>query len=165
MSKLTLQLPKLQLTSPADGIELFLPDEEKCLEYLEKIRWANRVYCPHCGSKNVKKHTPYKRGDAEVQRYMCLNPNCKKTFTVLTGTVFSNQKLKLGEMFYIIWNLPHKSINRIATELGRDYDSIHAFAKKVMEICKSKIDMLKLTGVIKMDEFYTNSGEKGKKGV
>ena len=53
-----------------------------------------------------------------MQRYMRLNPDCGKTFTVLTGTVFSNQKLKLGEMFYIIWNLPHKSINRIAMEFG-----------------------------------------------
>jgi len=96
---------------------------------------------------------------------MCLNPRCKKTFSVLTGTVFSRQKLRLGEMFYIVWNLPHKSINRIAMELGRDYDSVYAFAKKVMEICKEEIDMLKLTGVIEMDEFYTNFSEKGKKGA
>jgi len=39
---------------PADGIELLLPDEEKCLEYLEKIKWANRIYCPHRRSKHVK---------------------------------------------------------------------------------------------------------------
>ena len=37
----------------------------------------------------------------------------------------------------------------------------HTFAKKVMEACKGKIDMLKLTGVIEMDEFYMNSSEKG----
>ena len=36
-----LQPPELQPTGPAEGIELFLPDGKKCLEYLEKIRWAN----------------------------------------------------------------------------------------------------------------------------
>jgi len=69
---------------------------------------------------------------------MCLNPKCGKTFSAFTSTVFSRQKLELGEMFYMIWNLPHKSINRIAMKLGRDYDSVHAFAKKVMETCEEK---------------------------
>ena len=95
-------LEQTTTTGPADGTELFIPNDEKCLEYLERIRWANGVYCPYCRSRIIRKHTPYRRENVEVQRYMCLDPKCGKTFTVLTGTIFSHRKLGLGEMFYVI---------------------------------------------------------------
>lgn len=29
------------------------PDQEACIEYLEKVRWAGEPNCPHCGAENV----------------------------------------------------------------------------------------------------------------
>jgi len=70
-------------TGPADGAELFIPKDEKCLEYLEEIRWANGVYCPYCGSKNVKKHTIQRNG-VIVPRCMCLNQDVGHSWYLLT---------------------------------------------------------------------------------
>jgi len=50
------QLPEPPPIGPAEGIKLFLPDEERCLEYLEKIRRTNEVYRQHRGKKNIKNH-------------------------------------------------------------------------------------------------------------
>ncbi|MFU8652298.1 hypothetical protein [Methanotorris formicicus] len=36
-------------------------------------------------------------------------------------------------MFYIIKNLKNSSINQISEELGRDYRTVHSFAKEVMK--------------------------------
>jgi len=41
--------------------------------------------------------------------------------------------MSLGEMFYIIKNLKNSLINQISEELGRDYRTIHSFAKEVIE--------------------------------
>jgi len=150
-----------KMPGPAAGIELFIPPEEKCIEYLEKLRWPNgKIVCPYCGKTLIKKHSWYIRAGAKIKRYLCLNPECGRTFTVLTGTIFANHKMKLGEMFYIIWNLPHKSIKQIAEELGRKYEHVHRFAMDVMKICKGKIDMLKLVKAIEIDEIYANAESK-----
>ena len=29
------------------------PTQEACIEHLERIRWGNIPYCPHCGSISV----------------------------------------------------------------------------------------------------------------
>ena len=73
-----------------------------------------------------------------MQRYICLNPEYGKTFTVLTDAVFSRQKLKLRRDALHNLEPTHGPINRIAIELGKDCDSVHASAKKVMETYKEK---------------------------
>ena len=75
--------------------------------------------------------------------------------------------MMLGEMFYIVWNLPHKSIKQMAEGLGRKYEHIRKFAMDVMKICRGKIDMLKLVKAIEIDEIYANAGSKkrGKKEI
>jgi len=94
-----------------DIIGLFIPKDEECLKVLEELRWHGELECPYCGSKDVKRHETYERGEIEIPRYKC--KRCKRTFSVLTGTMFERHKLPLGVMFYIIKNLPKISINEI----------------------------------------------------
>jgi len=147
-----------------DIIRLFIPRDEECLKVLEELRWHGEPECPYCGSKDVKSHGTYERGEIEIPRYKC--KRCKRTFSVLTGTVFERHKLPLGVMFYIIKKLPHMSINEIASELGLDYDSVHRFAMDVMKIAHGEISLEKLCVAVEIDEIYVNSGEKKvKKGL
>ena len=30
------------------------PDQESCIEHLERIRWGDKPVCPHCGCVEVK---------------------------------------------------------------------------------------------------------------
>lgn len=68
-------------------------DKDAAREYLEKTRWANGVFCPHCGGTDRctklagKKHRPgvFQCGD------------CRKQFTVTVGTVFERSKVPLNK--------------------------------------------------------------------
>jgi transposase-like protein len=66
-------------------------DHDAAREYLESIRWANGVICPHCGV--IDKF--YKLlGDAHRPGlYKCAE--CRKQFSVTVGTVFEDSKIKL----------------------------------------------------------------------
>ena len=38
------------------------PDQESCIEHLEKIRWKGKPACPHCESNHEGKRTETKEG-------------------------------------------------------------------------------------------------------
>ncbi|MEX0367996.1 MAG: IS1595 family transposase [Ruegeria sp.] len=68
-------------------------DKDAAREYLEASRWADGVFCPHCGGTEKckklegSKHRPglYQCGD------------CRKQFTVTVGTVFERSKVPLNK--------------------------------------------------------------------
>ena len=145
-----------------DIYRLFVPRDKDCLLALTALRWGDSPVCPYCKSGDVKKYGSYNRDSLRVPRYLC--NSCGKTFSVLTGTVFERHKLTLGEMFYIVKNMPHMSINEIASELNLDFDVVHRFATDVMAVAHGEISIEKLSVAIEIDEIYVNCGEKGKKG-
>ncbi|MDI6644202.1 MAG: transposase [Methanobacteriaceae archaeon] len=126
--------------------ELCVPEDERALDVFRCIRWSDGVYCPECKSFEV-----YKRGylnKTRIKRYSC--KICKKNFTDLTGTIFANKKLPLGEMFYIIMNLDKKSIKHLAEELGHKWDSVYRIAHQFRECVVSKSDDPVLSGEIEL---------------
>lgn len=140
-------------------LELFIPDEKKCLEFFRCTRWADGVYCPECKSFDV-----YKRGftmNKKLRRYSC--NNCGKNFTDFTGTIFSNMHLPLSEMFYIIVNQDKKSTKRLAEELGHKWESVYRISKKFKEFLADKTGDPVLSGEIEFDEMYQSAGSKGLK--
>ena len=48
--------------------------------------------CPYCETDNIRKYGITKN---KIQRYYC--NNCHKTFTPITGTIFDNHKISIGE--------------------------------------------------------------------
>lgn len=66
-------------------------DPDAAREYLESVRWANGIVCPHCGV--IDKF--YKlTGDAHRPGlYKC--SDCREQFSVTVGTVFESSKIKL----------------------------------------------------------------------
>nr|UWG82532.1 MAG: Protein of unknown function (DUF2089) [Bacteriophage sp.] len=93
------------------------PDEESCWKYLEKRRWGNTPICPHCG--NAQKIYRYKNG----KTFKCAN--CKKQFSVKTGTIYENSNIPLQKWFiatYLIARsiLSKKGISSI--ELSKTID-------------------------------------------
>ena len=45
------------------------PDQESCIEHLERIRWRGKPICPHCGCKGVVRKN--EDGIGRVGRYHC----------------------------------------------------------------------------------------------
>ncbi len=112
--------------------EFLIPDEERAMEIFRQIRWSEGVYCPGCRSFNV-----YNRGfQGKTRRYSC--KKCELNFSDLTGSIFENKKLPMGEMLYILINLDKKSINRLSDELGHKWESVYRLSKEFKENLSEK---------------------------
>ena len=66
-------------------------DFDKAREYLENLRWAGGVVCPHCGV--IGGHYELKGKSTRPGVYKC--SACSDQFTVTVGTVFERSKIKL----------------------------------------------------------------------
>lgn len=66
-------------------------DEDRAREYLEALRWAKGVVCPHCGV--IDDH--YKLEGACCRPGLWKCTACFRQFTVTVGTVFESSKVKL----------------------------------------------------------------------
>jgi len=68
-------------------------DKNAAREYLEHTRWADGVYCPHCGGTDRIKKLEGKSHRPSL--YQC--GDCRQQFTVTVGTVFERSKVPLNK--------------------------------------------------------------------
>ncbi|MBM4241966.1 MAG: hypothetical protein FJ150_09955 [Euryarchaeota archaeon] len=138
-------------------LDLFIPDENRAMEIFRKIRWAERIHCPKCNSLSIQN-----RGfQGKTKRYSC--NECGLNFSDLTGTIFANKKLPMGEMLYILINLDKKSVKQLSEELGHKWESVYRLARDFRENLVGKSKDPVLSGEIEIDEMYHSSGNKGLK--
>lgn len=103
-----------------------VPPTRLCLEYLRNHRFDDGVTCPRCDGRDVSRKGTTGKG---AQRYRCRD--CLSYFNDLTGTVFANQRLSLGEMFYIIARMDRQTVTGITADLDRTYKTVLRFVHKV----------------------------------
>ena len=68
-------------------------------EYLERLRWGDERVCPHCGSVSNSFATN------KPGVYRCKAKECRKDFTVTTGTVMERSHIALNKWlmaFYLM---------------------------------------------------------------
>ena len=133
-------------------IERF-PTQEACVAHLEKIRWGDTPYCPHCGSTSVGKRTENEIG--RIGRYNC--HECHATFKVTCGTVFHGTKIALQKWFIAIVLIMNAKKSLSSHQLARDLDMNQKTAWYLMTRIRS--EMAKkggalLQGIIEADETY-----------
>ncbi len=73
--------------SLVDVMRMF-PDDAAAECWFTEVRWPDGLHCPHCGSTNVQDGTKHK-----TMPYRCRD--CRKWFSVKTGTVMHSSKLGL----------------------------------------------------------------------
>jgi hypothetical protein len=77
--------------------------DDKCLDYLEAMRWPNGVCCIACGSTKVSRITrESKTKNKRTRLYQCLEPQCKHQFSPTAGTIFHDSHLPLRKWFAAI---------------------------------------------------------------
>ena len=106
---------------------LDVADDEQAIEFFRCIRWANGVYCPKCRSFEIIMAGG--GGNGKFNRYIC--KDCKTNFNDLTGTMFHNSKMSLGEIFFALLNLNNKTVKHLSKELSCSKQSIHRLSKKL----------------------------------
>src|SRR4051794_39069723 len=88
-------MKKLTLTALAERI----PDEAAAYLFLEELRWDGKPVCPHCASINEHYFlNPQGAGrktrtGAVSQRRVWKCKDCRRQFSVLTGTIFHGTKI------------------------------------------------------------------------
>jgi transposase-like protein len=125
--------------------------KQKCVEYMEQLRWPSGAICPKCGSKNVVK---LKR---EIGRYHCNQKSCKTTFSILTDTIFEKTHLSLTKWFEIIsLMLSAKrgiSAKQIKRTVGMTYKTAWYACMRV-RCGMIDFDHMELENIVEMDEAY-----------
>lgn len=130
-------------------------DPEAAREYLEAIRWANGVVCPHCG---VVDRFYKLTGDAHRPGlYKC--QDCREQFSVTVGTVFESSKIKLHIWLQAchLMSASKKGISAKQLErmLGVSYKTAWFMAHRIREAMNiAPKAPLGLTAPVEADETY-----------
>lgn len=134
------------------------PTEETARVYFENQRWNGDVICPYCDSASItecKDHIP--------MAYRCRD--CRKHFSVRTGTVLSESKIPLQKWLMAIYmmTIARKGISSVqmAKELGITQKSAWFLAQRIRETWLSEThgDM---GPIVEIDETYVGGLEKNK---
>ena len=115
----------MKLDHLCNGLDV--ADDEQAINIFRSIRWANGVYCPKCRSFEIIMAGGGRNG--KFNRYIC--KDCNANFNDLTGTIFHNSKMSLGEIFFALLNLNNKTVKHLSKELSCSKQSIHRLSKKL----------------------------------
>ena len=141
---------KFMKTEFKSKVELirYYADEEKCKELLAQQRWGDTVCCIHCGSCKVYTTN---RG------YKCAEKTCHKKFTVISGTIFENTKIKLNVWFEAIFVITaHKkgiSSHQLAKDIGVSQKTAWFINHRIREMLTAKNPAL-LENMVEVDESW-----------
>lgn len=93
-------------------------NELAAVEFMEKQRWADCPACPECGSMSVYQMQDSKTGERQKNyRWRCRD--CKKQYTVRTGTVFEDSRIELRHWCFAFWRASTSKKGVSALEIHR----------------------------------------------
>ena len=129
------------------------PDQEACVEHLEKIRFANEPFCPLCGTVG---ECARKAENDVIGRRNC--HACKSSFNVLSGTIFQKTKIPLQNWFLAIGLVVNarKSLSscQLARDLQMNQKSAWFMQQRIRSEMASKQGYILLWGIVEPDETY-----------
>jgi transposase-like protein len=140
-------------------------DEDAARRWFETARWPDGPVCPHCGS--LKHYATKKAG-----RYRCAEKECRKDFTVQTGSVMERSHCPLTQwaMAFHLYAASKKGFTatQLQRHLGCQYNTAWFLHHRVMEAMK-RGGLLPLLGqggkVVEADERYFGSVPEAKRPV
>lgn len=149
-------------------------DEDAAREYLEKMRWADGVICPHCGlSGEAYKLTPKRTEQYQDKSGKWRKPRkglwkcagCRKQFTVTVGTIFEDGHIPVHKWLLAIHLLCSSKKGMSSHQLKRNlgigqYKSAWFMAHRIRYAMAQEPLASKLTGIVEVDETYVGGRRK-----
>ncbi|MCY4354646.1 MAG: IS1595 family transposase [Truepera sp.] len=134
------------------------PNENAAREWFENILWPNgKRYCPRCGSDDTHQASHLK------MPYRCRD--CRKYFSVKTGTVMAGSPLPLLKWVYAIYldptSLKGVSSMKLHRDLGITQKSAWYMQQRIREAFAAEGPSL-MAGPVEVDETYMGGREKNK---
>ena len=136
-----------------DLLEVFYryPDQEACIAQFEAIRFNPDPFCPLCGGMSVAR----KADGARVGRWNCFD--CKSSFNVLSGTIFSKTRIPLQKWFLAICLMTNAKKSLSSPQLARDIELTQPTALYLQQRIRAAMltDAAPLLyGIVEADETY-----------
>jgi transposase-like protein len=132
-----------------------LNTQSKCIAYLEKNRWPVTPICPYCNSTKSSRKT-------QEFRHTC--HNCKRSYSVLVGTLFDSTKLPITKWFFAIHLITNAKKGISSLQLARDLhvnkNTAWFLQKRIRQAMKDE-DCI-LSGIIEIDETYVGGSISNK---
>jgi len=154
-------MPEAGIDYPKDWDQFleWFSDEEKCYNYLEKIRWSTGFICPSCKIKQE----PYV---ASRGRRIC--KSCLHQTSLTSSTIFHGTRTPLRVWFSVIWYVVNQKQGTNALGLQKilgfkSYQTAWAILHKLRR-AMVRPDRDLLSGNVEVDEFYIGGPEENKKG-
>ena len=131
--------------------------DDRCREFLERLRWPHGAECPRCGNRNL----------ARLSERLLWCGSCDYQFSVTVGTVFHDSHLPLITWFTATHLLCEAKKGMSACQIQRtlgigSYKTAwylcHRIRAAMIEVNKPLLD-----GKIEMDETYIGGKSKGGK--
>ncbi|WP_192177568.1 IS1595 family transposase [Mesorhizobium amorphae] len=116
-------------------------DNDAAREHLEAIRWANGVFCPHCG--NMDGETIHKLAGKSTRPGLFQCNACREHFTVTVGTVMERSKIPLCKwvLGFHLYASSKKgmSAHQLHRMLGVTYKTAWFMAHRIREAMKEDV--------------------------
>ena len=133
------------------------PNEQTAIEYIEGRRWKNgSVVCPHCEGTRTT------RAKKDYQYHHC--NDCRKRFTVRTGTIFERSHIPLDKWLFAMYILQtsRKGVSslQLSKELGLTQKSTWFLLHRLREACAIEAEPMR--GEVEIDETYFGGKETNK---
>ena len=135
----------------------YFSTEETCIAWLEQARWNGKPTCPHCqGQDSISL--------VQSKRFTYWHKNCRKHFTVKTGTVMHSSKTTtqnwIVALYYVLTARKGVSAMQLSKELGVQYRTAWYMLHRIREACAG--GQFKLSRVVEVDETYIGGTAKNK---
>jgi transposase-like protein len=162
---MSLSLPRLasQLRTEADAYR-----------FLENLRWNGRPYCPHCGGIEPYYLTPKNGTDrrtrtgSQSERRVWKCRECRRQFSVLTGTIFHGTKIPVRYWIFVVFEMASSKNGVAAREIQRKYGltakSAWFMMHRIREAMKRDPMAGLLSGRIVVDETYIGGKPSNRHG-
>ena len=129
--------------------------EEKCIDYLEQMRWGGIVESPFDSESQVYK--------CSKNRYKCKNTG--KYFNAKTGSMFENSKISLQKWFLAIWLITSHKKGISSLQLAKDIDVTQKtawFMLQRIRACYGIENHNELEGTVECDETFIGGKNKNR---
>ena len=133
------------------------PDDASAEQWFIEQRWPNGAHCPHCGSLSVQSGTAHK-----TMSHRCRD--CRKWFSVKTGTVMQSSKLGLQvwalATYLLNTGLKGQSSMKLHRDLNITQKSAWHLAHRIRETWVKSSSPF--AGPVEVDETFMGGKEKNK---
>lgn len=122
-----------------------VPSEVQIKRELKKVIFGERIFCPRCGSYQVRK---------SENRYRC--KKCRKPFSLTSVSWLKSMKISLQTFWLLLWGWTNEvPLDQTQALCGLSEVTVRNWYEKFrLNLPQDKIEAVRLCGDIQMDEAY-----------